>query len=159
MPSLWTNGYDRNKQTVNGSSYVGNAQLQPLLSNEKMSGTIQIIKRLVPIYLLAFLSIEMLATASYFIMKKEFPQSIIAVSAMQLIKRSSDIARMSSILWSKITFLKFVLATTLVKPFTLGIDSCYRRFLWSPRRTMSLSVATLSAIVAISIMLGKVLTA
>lgn len=158
MPSLWTSGYERNTQMTNGSSNAGNLPSQQSLPNGKMSASILVMKQLVPIYLLAFLSIELLSTSAYFVMKKKFPQSIIAVSAMQLIKRSSDIARVSSILWSKTTFLKIVLATTLVKPFTIGIDTCYRRFLWSPRRTISFSAFAFSALAMISVLFGRLFT-
>jgi len=158
MPSLWTSGYERNTQMTNGSSNAGNLPSQQSLPNGKMSASILVMKQLVPIYLLAFLSIELLSTSAYFVMKKKFPQSIIAVSAMQLIKRSSDIARVSSILWSKTTFLKIVLATTLVKPLTIGIDTCYRRFLWSPRRTISFSAFAFSALAMISVLFGRLFT-
>lgn len=155
MPSLWTRGYDM-KDPVNGSSLTRNMEAQKSMKNGKNNSTIHLIKQLIPIYFLAFLSVEMLATAAFLMMKKRFPPSLMALTAFQAIKRSYDIASLTSIIWSKLTLFKIMLATTLVKPFILGIDTCYRRFLWSPRKAISLSTFGFAGLLTISTLIVKI---
>lgn len=131
VPSLWTGGFEVKNPSKSASSAKNVRQKQPI----ELSFALKL-RKVLPVYALASLLIEIILSATFFFHKSEVI-SVIEIGMLKL-KRGNDALIMSTSLLSKVTATKLVLATVLVKPLNALVDSCSKntRMLWSPRRTM-----------------------
>jgi hypothetical protein len=144
VPSLWTGGFQSNAGKTAGSSVGGTSNVQvntaPTTKRERIqqfiNGTIQ---SSAPAYMLCFIGIECLFTAIYLLTSKKqtAASSLLAILALK-IKKSTEIATLSTSLLTKITTMKAIGAITLVPFSNMLIERCNRKMLWSPRRTIGI---------------------
>ncbi len=150
VPSLWTNGFSSNAEYSNRSTSTSNVNNQN--GTNLVVNFMNFMRKVMPVYMVSLFIIEMIV-ASFF----KTSSSLIAVIGSRIMEMDLKSAILSSLGGSivKITLAKIIVASLLIKPYSMFIERCNRRCLWSPRRTMTLSSITSSAVLLISILLRR----
>ena len=149
VPSLWTGGFDSNTQYSNRSTSISNANNKNVVFVVNLMNAM---KKVLPIYMVLLFVVEMITSSVY-------KSSLVTTMLSQVIQKDFKNAFVSIIgaMTLKCTLAKMLVATLLVKPYSLLIERCNRRLLWSPRRTMTISSITSSTVLIISILLRRFL--
>jgi hypothetical protein len=148
MSSLWTDGFRSNPTYSNRETSLSNANGSGPRSVAR--GLVNGFKRYSPIYCVALLLIDMIAT-TFHIANNRATSSFLSIVFYQ-IKKKAAVPTVSKGMMLKITVARTLLAALLVPLFSKIIERCNRRLLWSPRRTMTYASLTPGAALLISLL-------